>query len=123
MLCLQKGCPPNSGLGGSPAVCNNFDHTIRASESINDNAELDRRIRGILDSQRKTLYKILSQYSTFDQFSSSSSCAPGGVGSLESIHGPIHTKNYPGHMSPTAVTAFDPMFWFHHANVDRQLAL
>ena len=26
-------------------------------------------------------------------------------------------------MSPTAVTAFDPMFWFHHANVDRQLAL
>ncbi|KAF2182933.1 Di-copper centre-containing protein [Zopfia rhizophila CBS 207.26] len=117
------GCPPNSGLGGSPAVCNNFDHTIRASESINNNAELDKRIRGILDSQRKTLYKILSQYSTFDQFSSSSSCAPGGVGSLESLHGPIHTKNYPGHMSPTAVTAFDPMFWFHHANVDRQLAL
>lgn len=26
-------------------------------------------------------------------------------------------------MSPTAVTAFDPMFWFHHVNVDRQLAL
>lgn len=26
-------------------------------------------------------------------------------------------------MAPSAVTAFDPMFWFHHANVDRQLAL
>jgi len=26
-------------------------------------------------------------------------------------------------MSPTGVTAFDPQFWLHHANVDRQLAL
>lgn len=26
-------------------------------------------------------------------------------------------------MTPTAVAAFDPIFWLHHANVDRHLAL
>lgn len=39
------------------------------------------------------------------------------------MHNPIHTLNWPGHMSPASVSAFDPMFWMHHANVDRQLAL
>jgi tyrosinase len=24
---------------------------------------------------------------------------------------------------PTSVAAFDPLFWLHHANVDRQIAL
>jgi tyrosinase len=118
---LHKGCPAGQ-VGGRPAICDNFDHTIRASFEINDNATLDQRLRDILDSQRKALYKILSQYSTFDQFTSGS-CTTGGVGTLELLHGPIHTKNSPGHMAPSAVTAFDPMFWLHHANVDRQLAL
>lgn len=26
-------------------------------------------------------------------------------------------------MTPPSVAAFDPIFWLHHANVDRQLAL
>jgi tyrosinase len=26
-------------------------------------------------------------------------------------------------MTPVAVSAFDPIFWLHHANVDRHLAL
>ncbi|KAF1976937.1 hypothetical protein BU23DRAFT_551365 [Bimuria novae-zelandiae CBS 107.79] len=29
----------------------------------------------------------------------------------------------PGHMSPPATSAFDPLFWLHHSNVDRQIAL
>lgn len=28
-----------------------------------------------------------------------------------------------GHMGPPVVAAFDPIFWLHHANVDRQMAL
>lgn len=45
------------------------------------------------------------------------------MGSLETLHNPIHVNNWPGHMSPASVSAFDPMFWLHHANVDRQMAL
>ncbi|OAG12345.1 Di-copper centre-containing protein [Paraphaeosphaeria sporulosa] len=47
----------------------------------------------------------------------------GKAGSLENLHNAIHNANFPGHMSPSGATAFDPMFWMHHANVDRQLAL
>ncbi|KAF2733977.1 Di-copper centre-containing protein [Polyplosphaeria fusca] len=120
------GCPPGRGDIGSPDVCNNFNHTIRASFTFNDNAGLDSKLRDILSSLRSTLYKILSQYQAFDHFANNGQCGPIGGGlsnNLEQLHGNIHLKNYPGHMSPAAVTAFDPMFWMHHANVDRQLAL
>ncbi|KAF2006059.1 Di-copper centre-containing protein, partial [Amniculicola lignicola CBS 123094] len=102
-----------------------FQQTIRASQDFNDNATLDSRLRSILRFQRADLFKILSQYQKFDHFSSNAQCGEntGRLGSIESVHGPIHVKNFPGHMSPSSVTAFDPMFWFHHANVDRQVAL
>ena len=45
------------------------------------------------------------------------------VGNIENVHNNIHIKFAPGHMTPTSVAAFDPIFWLHHANVDRQLAL
>ncbi|KAJ6548594.1 tyrosinase [Mycena capillaripes] len=45
--------------------------------------------------------------------------------SLEGIHDLIHlcTPGIVGHMGVTDVSAFDPIFWLHHANVDRLLSL
>ncbi|KAF3940305.1 Tyrosinase [Dactylella cylindrospora] len=48
---------------------------------------------------------------------------PTGV-PLEQTHNTIH--NYTGgagHMGEVPVAAFDPIFWFHHANIDRWLAI
>ncbi|KAI6154136.1 common central domain of tyrosinase-domain-containing protein [Pisolithus tinctorius] len=46
------------------------------------------------------------------------------VGSLEAVHGIIHgTIGGNGHMSDPDYAAFDPIFFFHHSNVDRILAL
>ncbi|KAK9805286.1 hypothetical protein WJX72_011147 [[Myrmecia] bisecta] len=55
------------------------------------------------------------------------------VGSIEGVHDLIHDVvggitvarevGYPGHMSDVDIAAFDPMFWLHHANVDRLTAL
>jgi hypothetical protein len=43
---------------------------------------------------------------------------PSFTGSLENIHGFVHI--WVGHdMSLVDCAAFDPIFWFHHANVDR----
>jgi tyrosinase len=44
--------------------------------------------------------------------------------SLEGIHDTIHVDvgGY-GHMGDPTVAAFDPIFWLHHCNVDRLLAL
>ena len=44
--------------------------------------------------------------------------------SLEAIHDGIHVAvGGNGHMSDPAVAGFDPIFFLHHCNVDRLLAL
>ncbi|KAF1964516.1 Di-copper centre-containing protein [Bimuria novae-zelandiae CBS 107.79] len=110
--------------GGLPQVCQNSNKTIRAGQTESDHPGLNSKLRSILPSQRTLLYNILSQYQTFTQVASAQTCdGTAKVGTLENLHNAIHNANFPGHMSPSGVTAFDPMFWMHHANVDRQLAL
>ncbi|KAF1814577.1 Di-copper centre-containing protein [Eremomyces bilateralis CBS 781.70] len=55
---------------------------------------------------------------------------PAGYLSLESVHNVVHVWTggdgqfgNPGHMASPSVAAFDPIFWMHHNNVDRLLAL
>ncbi|CAG8980482.1 hypothetical protein HYALB_00013118, partial [Hymenoscyphus albidus] len=48
--------------------------------------------------------------------------------SLESWHDNIHGlvgtgQNFAGHMGNPAIAAFDPIFWLHHCNIDRILAI
>lgn len=72
---------------------------------------------------KQTLYVILSQYQTYNQFSNSGSEWT-GLGNIESVHDSIHgTFGLHSHMGSPSVAAFDPGFYFHHANVDRMLAL
>jgi len=70
-----------------------------------------------------TLFSNYQRYNTFSNEGSGSA----GFGNLESIHDTVHVVtggfNTPGHMTNVPVAAFDPIFWFHHANVDRMLAL
>ncbi|KAL9100136.1 MAG: hypothetical protein Q9163_004452 [Psora crenata] len=45
-------------------------------------------------------------------------------GSLEDIHNAVHTLvGGGGHMSSVPVSAFDPLFWLHHTNIDRLFAI
>jgi tyrosinase len=116
------GCPDS--IGGIPELCQNSQVTIRNGKVTSDNAGLDKKIRNELRSQRSKLYRILSQWQTFDAFSNSGNCGgQGRIGTLEELHNALHNNNWPGHMSPASVSAFDPMFWLHHANVDRQMAI
>ncbi|KDQ53370.1 hypothetical protein JAAARDRAFT_39428 [Jaapia argillacea MUCL 33604] len=46
------------------------------------------------------------------------------TGSLEGVHETVHLiLGGNGHMSDPDYTAFDPIFWFHHSNVDRLFSL
>ncbi|ORX94962.1 hypothetical protein BCR34DRAFT_525763 [Clohesyomyces aquaticus] len=122
------GCPvtgtQNGPVGGLPEVCDNDLMTVRNGVNASDHPGLDKKLRNILPSQRTGVYAILSQWQHFDSFSNQGNCGPGGgAGTLEAVHNPIHTQMWPGHMSPASVAAFDPIFWMHHANVDRQMAL
>lgn len=84
-------------------------------------------------SLQSDLYILLSDpsYKTLEAFSSNEWHRPtrqtksSTMGSLEDLHGSIHVAvgGTMGHMSQLQYSAFDPIFWLHHANVDRLFAI
>jgi tyrosinase len=78
-------------------------------------------------SLRSNVALLLLSYTDFDAFSNNewrTNQSPGTFGSLEDIHNEIHDKvGGNGHMAALEVAAFDPVFWLHHANVDRLWAI
>ncbi|KAG8981525.1 hypothetical protein FRB93_008563 [Tulasnella sp. JGI-2019a] len=104
--------------------------TLRHATSDSANAtsnvqELISDLQGEQANIRTSTYKLLTLVHTWPAFSNHT---PGDGGSssssLEAIHDGIHVDvGGDGNMSDPAVAAFDPIFFLHHANVDRMLAL
>ncbi|GAB1312862.1 tyrosinase [Madurella fahalii] len=79
------------------------------------------------------VYRLYSPdyITTFTQFATTKlhdDTAPAPYLNLEYIHNNIHNwtggfDKYIGHMTEPPVAAFDPIFYMHHANVDRQFAI
>ncbi|CAD6503403.1 BgTH12-03068 [Blumeria graminis f. sp. triticale] len=70
---------------------------------------------------RANTWRALARSTTFNIFSSTST--PGS--SIEAVHNTVHSAigaRY-GHMSYLSYAAYDPLFWLHHANIDRLFAL
>ncbi|KAH9989732.1 tyrosinase [Russula compacta] len=82
-------------------------------------AELSRVQEDLTDST----YNLLTRVHTWPGFSNHT---PGDGGSasnsLEAIHDEVHGW-VGGHMGDVPVAGFDPIFYLHHANVDRLLSL
>ncbi|GKU23060.1 unnamed protein product [Fusarium langsethiae] len=99
---------------------------------------------------RERLMYLLKSYSVFDQVSHNqwdpkrkprldrqgrpSTTSGQGFGSIEDIHNTLHVNiggqgrdNFnrvrTGHMSKVPISAFDPIFWLHHTNIDRIVSL
>jgi tyrosinase len=73
-----------------------------------------------------TTYMILTRPASYAEFASNG--YPGtiqGYGSLENPHGTVHNLvgGSGGHMTYLDYSGFDPIFWLHHANVDRLIAI
>ncbi|KAF8858063.1 Di-copper centre-containing protein [Acephala macrosclerotiorum] len=68
-----------------------------------------------------TWYALTKTAGLFNNFSTT---AYSGM-SLESVHNDVHVAigGNAGHMSYLSYAAFDPIFWLHHANVDRLYAI
>lgn len=64
------------------------------------------------DSIRDTIYKLLTTYQPYNQVSNRAN--GGSIGNFESVHDGVHNVFGLGHMGITEVSAFDPVFWFHH---------
>jgi tyrosinase len=100
-----------------------------AQTSHNEVADVAMRRNYI--ARRQNTFNLFS-IPSFAEFSStafSSGGSPNAWTSIESIHNQVHSslggsaQNLQGHMSLVDYSAFDPIFWLHHANVDRLTAM
>ncbi|KAK7186486.1 hypothetical protein PSPO01_07443 [Paraphaeosphaeria sporulosa] len=70
---------------------------------------------------RDTLYKLLTTYQSFNEWSN----AAGGseIGNIEVLHNSFHNMFGMGSMGIVEASAYDPVFWFHHCQMDRLMAI
>ncbi|EGZ76806.1 tyrosinase precursor [Neurospora tetrasperma FGSC 2509] len=118
--------PVNPSPGDFSAAWSRYPSTVRYPNRLTG-ASRDERIAPILANElaslRNNVSLLLLSYKDFDAFSYNRwdpNTNPGDFGSLEDVHNEIHDRTGGnGHMSSLEVSAFDPLFWLHHINVDR----
>ncbi|KAI8635173.1 Di-copper centre-containing protein [Xylariaceae sp. FL1651] len=81
-----------------------------------------------LPSYQQRLYNLFANYPNYTQFSNEGWIGQNDNGtydSIESLHDSVHTVGGGGwgHLAIIAYSAFDPLFFLHHANVDRIFAM
>lgn len=111
-----------------------WPQTLRWPSSTNADAVtqvgvLTSSLNNAQQSWAQRIYNLFTMYNDFMDFSNEpfiKSPGPLQYDSIESVHDSIHTtvggQNY-GHMSVIDVSAFDPVFFMHHAMVDRCFAM
>jgi tyrosinase len=77
-----------------------------------------------LDGNRENIQLRVYTLLAFEKDYLRMSCEVQGPGNIENIHGTIHnTVGGSAHMWNLRYSAFDPIFWLHHSNVDRLFAI
>ena len=108
-------------LADLPYTVRHWDSNTNQSNQTAASAELLANAGQII-SNTYSLFTEVTDYTSF------SCVAPGGLtntgNNIEIVHGNIHNLvgGY-GHMLWPELSAFDPVFWLHHANVDRLFAM
>ncbi|KAF9695044.1 hypothetical protein EKO04_006774 [Ascochyta lentis] len=75
---------------------------------------------------RQRTYQMMAMQKDYHNISNNMVSLGGVLDSLESVHDTIHNtvgSSGPGHMTNAAYSAFDPVFWLLHANIDRMTAI
>ncbi|KAF2269602.1 Di-copper centre-containing protein [Lojkania enalia] len=119
--------PPE--MGGGP--WNNWPITLRrpvSNPTRSNNNEVSARMQSIRISLRDRIFNIFQSRQSWGYASTSQIGARigNGVDSFESIHDAVHSTvggESGGTMYYLDYSAFDPIFWLHHCNIDRLLAM
>ncbi|RYO37438.1 hypothetical protein AA0113_g11418 [Alternaria arborescens] len=104
-----------------------WNHTIRypldphAANATSRNSDVNARVGKQQPNLRDMLYKLLTTYQPFSQVSNKAN--GGKIGNFETLHDGLHNVFGLGHMGIVEVSAFDPIFWFHHCNIDRIITM
>ncbi|CAK7275259.1 hypothetical protein SEPCBS119000_006603 [Sporothrix epigloea] len=106
--------------------------TVRAPTTLDSSAGSNNTAMSLVlgrnfPSIQQRLYNLFSNYQNFSTFGNEAwipMSSGGNYDSLESLHDTIHTlTGLQGHMAWIPFSAFDPIFFLHHAMVDRIFAL
>ncbi|KAI1383252.1 Di-copper centre-containing protein [Hypoxylon trugodes] len=113
---------------------NTWTETKRAPRPVNsanatsNNSFVAHALDTHLPSFQQRVYNLLTNYPNYTTFSNEAWIPNDNNGtwdSIESIHDSIHIVGggVYGHLAIIAYSGFDPLFWLHHANVDRIFAM
>ncbi|KAK8056801.1 hypothetical protein PG993_002028 [Apiospora rasikravindrae] len=96
--------------------------------AISNNSDVARMLDAGLPQYQTRLYNLFANngnYSTWSNEAWIPDASNHSYDSIESLHDTIHlaTGGDSGHMAIIAYSAFDPIFFLHHANVDRIFAM
>ncbi|KAK3943651.1 hypothetical protein QBC46DRAFT_306734 [Diplogelasinospora grovesii] len=101
--------------------------TTNYSDAISDNSYVAMTLDSALPSFQQRLYNLYSNYPNYTAFSTYAFDPTSNIGtfdSLEGLHDSVHDlAGGGGHMSYIPYSAFDPIFFLHHAMVDRIFAI
>ncbi|KAI1428347.1 hypothetical protein F5Y12DRAFT_782760 [Xylaria sp. FL1777] len=125
---------PFNGSIFPDAPYNKWNETKRAPypttdpNAISNNSFVAASLDNHLPSYQQRLYNLFANYPNYTHFSNEGWIGQSNNGtydSIESLHDSIHTIGGGGwgHLAIIAYSAFDPLFFLHHANVDRIFAM
>ncbi|CAK7270823.1 hypothetical protein SEPCBS57363_004302 [Sporothrix epigloea] len=101
--------------------------TMQDSSAGSNNTAVSLALNQNFPSIQQRLYNLFSNYQNFSTFGNEAwiPMPPSGkYDSIESLHDTIHSlTGLQGHMAWIPFSAFDPIFFLHHAMVDRVFAL
>ncbi|KAF2685861.1 Di-copper centre-containing protein [Lentithecium fluviatile CBS 122367] len=114
-------------MGSGPS--NNFPATLRRPVGTQNNNDQMNTVFG--QSRVGWRQRVFALFASKNNWGLVSSAQYGvrtsrrNTDSFESVHDEIHgtAGGNGGHMSYLDVAAFDPIFWLHHTNIDRMLAM
>jgi tyrosinase len=117
-------------MGGGP--WNSYPVTLRrpvSNPTRSNNNEMNARFDNMRVSLRDRLFALFSSkqswgFASTSQIGVRTDLSGSGTDSFESVHDSIHNTaggESGGHMYYLDMSAFDPIFWLHHTNIDRLL--
>ncbi|OAR03172.1 hypothetical protein LLEC1_07414 [Akanthomyces lecanii] len=98
----------------------------RYSDPPSDNSQVSSAMYRRTPQIQQRLYNMYSSYNDYQSFSNKAWATENNryADSIESLHDLVHTyTGLGGHMAYIPIAAFDPLFFLHHANVDRLVAI
>ncbi|KAF2849362.1 Di-copper centre-containing protein [Plenodomus tracheiphilus IPT5] len=113
---------------------NSWPRTLRrpvSDPTRNNNNEMNARFNALRNSLTQRVYTLFASKQSWGDACTSAigvrtELSGSGVDSFEGCHDAIHTTaggESGGHMYYLDMSAFDPLFWVHHTNIDRLLAM